>query len=249
MGESTKAFSALVLIAAAIAAILAWFTDQPDAATWAFRIGGPILALLALSLILNLHFRADLAHDYLGDRVGTYFNRDGFCFAFISTAVDGVAYMDAYFQSQRDQPCVGRLVLRPARQFLMGRTKIETITYEIECAPAAFGVARIAIPVPEKLQGKRQSFEVGASVNYPDGKGQRLRFRDGVFIRSNTNFGYSFGTALTVAGAATGSIVLLKPATVTVKLPVGVTEDIPDNIVPEINTLWKMGDLSPDHVK
>ena len=248
MGESTKAISALVLIVAAIAAALAWTVNQPDAATWAFRIGGPALALLTLGLILKLHFRDDLAHDYLRDRVGTYFNRDGFCFAFIATAVDGVAYMDVYFQSQYDQPCIGRIALRPVGQFLMSRAKMETIICEIECAPAALGVARIAIPVPEKLQGKRQSFEVGASVNYPDGKGQRLRFRDGVFIRSNTNFGTSFGTALTIAGAATGSIVLSKPATATVELPVGVTEEIPDNLEPEIKTLWKMGDPSLDHV-
>lgn len=248
MGESTKAISALVLIVAAIAAAIAWTADQPDGATWAFRIGGPTLALLAIGLILNLHFRADLAHDYLRDRAGTYFNRDGFCFAFVATAVDSVAYMDAYFQNQRDRPCVGRIALRPARGFLMGRAKIETITYEMECGPAAFGVARIAIPVPEKLQGKRQSFEIGASVKYPDGKGQRLRFRDGEFLRSNTNFGNSFGTALTVAGAATGSIVFSKPATATVELPVGVTEDISDTLVPEIKTLWKLGDPSLENV-
>jgi hypothetical protein len=151
MGESTKAICAVMLIVGAIASAIAWTADQPDAVTWSFRIGGPTLALLALGLILKLHFRADLAHDYLRDRAGTYFNRDGFCFAFVATAADGIAYMDAYFQNQRDKPCVGRIALRPARGFLMGRTKIETITYEIECAPAAFGYARIAIPIPEKL--------------------------------------------------------------------------------------------------
>ena len=248
MGESTKAICALVLSVGAIAAAIAWIADRPDAATWSIRIGAPTLALMAIALILKLHFRADLAYDYLRDHAGTYFNRDGFCFAIVATAVDGIAYMDAYFQNQRDKPCVGRIALRPARGFFMGRAKIETITYEIECAPAAFGFARMAIPIPEKLQGKRQSFEVGASVDYPEGKGQRLRFHDGVFLRANTKFGGSFGTALTVAGAATGSIVLSKPATATVDLPVGVTEDIPDNLIPEIKTLWQLGDLSLDDV-
>ena len=230
------------MIVGAAAAAIAWTADRPDAITWGLRIGGPAFAILALGLILKLHFRADLAHDYLRDRLRTYFNRDGFCFAFVATAVDGIAYMDAYFQNQRDKPCVGRIAMRPARGFFMNRAKIDAITYEIACAPAAFGFARLAIPIPEKLQGKRQSFEVGASVRYPDGKGQRLRYRDGVFLRANSNFGNAFATAITIAGATTGSIVLYKPATAPVHLPVGVAEEIPDTIEPRITTLWQLGD-------
>jgi hypothetical protein len=242
MGESVKAVCALVLVVASVAAAVAWSASQPDAIAWCFRIGGPILALLAVGLILKLHFRADLAPDYLRKQAGNYFNRGGFCFAFGATAVDGICYLDAYFQNQQDQACLGRIALRPARGFFLGRAKTETVTFEIDCEPAVFGVARIAIPLPQKLQGKRQSFEVGASVHYPRGKGRRLRFRDGIFLRTNSNFGDTFGTALTVAGAATGQIVLSKPATTTIDLPVGAVEDLPDDVKPEIKTLWKLGD-------
>jgi hypothetical protein len=248
MGESTKSVCALLMIVGVIAAALAWTADRPDATTWGFRIGGPVTALLALGLILKLHFRTDLEHDYLRPITGTYFNRDGFCFAFVVTAIDGIAFMDAYFQTQYDKPSLGRIALRPARGFFMTRAKIDAITFEIECPPAGFGVARIAIPIPEKLQGKRQSFEVGASVRYPDGKGRRIRFHDGVFLRSNTNFGNSFGTALMVAGAATGSIALSKPATATIVLPVGVTEDIPETLVSETKTLWQKGEPALENV-
>jgi hypothetical protein len=243
MGESIKAICVVVLMVAATLAAIAWFTGPPNPTTWGFRIGGPLLTILAIGLFLKLHFRADLAHDYLRDHVGAhYFNRDGFCFAFFATAADGIAYLDAYFQNQRDQPCVGRIALRPARGFFLTRAKIDTINYEIECAPAAFGFARLAIPIEEKLQGKRQAFEVGASVDYPNGKGQRLRFCDGLVIRANSNFGNSFYTALIVAGAATGTIVLTRPAKVTLDLPMGVAEQIPDNLAPEIKTLWRLGD-------
>ena len=248
MGESTKSVCALLMIAGIIAAALAWTADRPDATTWGFRIGGPVTAILALGLILKLHFRADLERDYLRPLTGTYFNRDGFCFAFVVTPIDGVAFMDAYFQTQHDKPSLGRIALRPARGFFMTRAKIDAITFEIECPPAGFGFARIAIPIPEKLQGNKQSFEVGASVQYPDGKGRRIRFHDGVFLRSNTNFGDSFGTALTVAGAATGSIILSKPASATIDLPVGVAEDIPDNLSPEIKILWPLGEPELDNV-
>jgi hypothetical protein len=242
MSVSIKAVCALVLFVASTLAVLMWLMDRPNATIWFFRVGAPIAALTALAVILKLHFRADLAVDYLRKHTGSYFNRDGFCFAFDTTYTNGVAYLEAYFQNQRDTPCLGRIALRPARGFWMGRAKIEMITFELDCAPAAFGVAKIAVPLPQKLQGKRQSFEVGASVQHPEGKGQTLRFHDGIFIRTNAKFGSGFTTALTIAGAAGGTLVLSQPATVQIELPSGVAEDVPDDIAPEIRTLWKLGD-------
>jgi hypothetical protein len=151
MGESVKAVCALVLIVASIAAAVAWLSD-PGAITWCFRIGGPILALAALGMILKLHRRADLAHDYLRQQAGNYFNRDGFCFALGATSEGGVCQLNAYFQSQHDQPCRGRIAIRPARGFLLGRAKVEVITFDVDCQPAAYGVASIAIPLLKKPQ-------------------------------------------------------------------------------------------------
>jgi hypothetical protein len=82
MGESIKVVCVLVLGVASIAAAVAWFDDQPNSVTWAIRIGGPILSLLAIAGFLRLHLRRDLAPDYLRRSAGNYFNRDGFCFAF-----------------------------------------------------------------------------------------------------------------------------------------------------------------------
>lgn len=248
MGESTKAVCGLLMIVGIIAAAMAWVDDRPGATTWAFRIGGIVLTLAALFAILKLHSRADLARDYLRETVGTYFNRDGFCFGVEAVADRGVAYMLAHFQNQRDVPSVGRIALRPARGFLLGREKIETITYEIECEPAAFGVARIPMPLPEKIQGKTQAFDVGASVSYPQGKGQRLRSFYGAFLRTNAKFSKGFTTAITVAGAAGGAIVMSKPATVKVELPRNVRERIPRQLIPEVKTLWTLGDPSLDRV-
>lgn len=242
MGESTKSVCAMICLISAAAGVTAWAIGFHGSMTWGFRIGAPVCSVLALCLLLRLHWRDDLAHDYLREISGSYFNRDGFCFTFMATAVDGIGYMNAFFQNQRDKPSVGRIALRPARGFFMTRSEIVTLTYEIECAPAAFGVARIAIPIPAALQGKRQAFEVGASVRYPEGRGRRVRFRDGTFLRGNTKFRSSFRTALTVAGAAAGSIVLSRPATITLVLPVGVAEDIPETLLPEIRTLWRSGD-------
>ncbi|QDU75236.1 hypothetical protein Pan97_22650 [Bremerella volcania] len=242
MRESIKAFLALLMIIGLIAAVFAWAHDRPDQTTWVFRIGGPISSALALGLLLRLHLRRDLEHDYLRSVLGTYFNRDGFCFGFIVRPINGVAYIEAYFQSQYDQPSVGRIALRPARGFFLTRANIDAITFEIECPASGFGFVRMAIPIPEELQGKRQSFEVGASVQYPNGKGRRIRFYDGIFLRSNSDFGDSFGTALALAGTATGMIVLSNPATTKVPLPRKVSDSLSESAVPQINVLWQQGE-------
>ena len=245
MGESTKAVCTLVMIIGVFAAVFGWSADRPTETEWGLRIGGPAAASMAIIIILALHFRADLAHDYLRPITGSYFNRDGFCFALVATAVDGIAYLDVYFQTQFDRPCQGRIAVRPARGFFLTRAKIDTITFDIDCPAAGFGFVRFAIPVPAKLQGKKQSFEVGASASHPEGKGKRLRFHDGVFLRTNSNFSKPFGTAALIAGAATASIPLValaQPVTTSVALPSGVAEEIPENLEPVLKILWKLGD-------
>jgi len=242
MGESTKAVCCLVLMVASIAAALAWvIPERPDSTAWAFRIGAPILGLFALGLLFFLHTRADVVPDYLREIAKTYYNRDGFAFLPLAWRKDGIAYMVAYFQNQRDKPCIGRIALRPAKGFL-SRAKIQLITFPIELEPAAFGIARVPMPIPRESQGKRQSFEIGAAVEHPEGKGELVRFHDGIFIRTNTVFSNTLGTTLTVIGAAGGMIVLSRPAKVKLELPSGVVSELPEGLRPEVTTLWKLGD-------
>jgi len=239
--EFLKVMCVLVIGAGAIAAGVAWMDDRPSQLTWMFRLGSPVVALVGLVGFLLIHFRRDKVPDYLYQFCGGFFDRGGFCFTFGARSEDGICFVDAYFQNRHERPCIGRLALRPARGFF-GHRPIEAITYEIHCGSAAFGVARMPVPIAAAMQGKRQTFEVGASVDYPQGKGRALRFRDGIVIRANSNFGNAFGTALTVVGALGGTLVLSKPATLSIDLPVGVAEDTPEDLKPEIQTLWKIGD-------
>jgi hypothetical protein len=242
MSESIKASFGAVVAIASIAAIAAWMMPADHEVKWGIRIGAPILAVVALVPILILQYRPDKVPDYLQERVAKYFNRDGFCFSFIATPLGGVAHLDAYFQNQYERPCIGRIGLRPAWGIFQKAANIEAVTYEIECGPGAFGFARVAIPVPAELQGKIVTFEVGASVNYPKGKGKRLRFSDGLFLRANANFGNNFATALTIAGAAAGAIVWTTPAKTRVLLPRGVAQEIAEDVSTETRTLWRLGD-------
>jgi len=254
MGESTKAVTALVMIIAGVVALFAWMHDRPDDMTWLCRVGGIGVAMLAATFLVWLQLRIDGETDYLRADFGTYFNRDGFCFAINTIAIDGVAYIEFHYQSQYTGNCVGQIALRPAfERDKGGRAKLDDITCRIECPNGAYGVARVPISIPLALQGRNQPFEVGASVRYPNGKWQRLRFHDGILLRSDTNFHDAFGTAMTIAGAATGSLILSRPATTTVKLPEGVNPTAPDSVGPVVTKIWELGDpqietrASPTH--
>lgn len=141
MGESIKALCSLFMIVAAIVAAVVWFDDQPNQTIWIVRVISPLVALSSLAALLKLHFRRNVAHDYLKNVTGAYFNRDGFC-----------------------------------------------------------------------------------------------------FLRTNSNFGNSFGTALTVAGALGGAIVLSSPVTVKIPLPTEAVDELPLNSAPSTNMIWKLGD-------
>jgi len=242
MRESVKSVLALVIVVAICVTVVVWWDASAGPLSLRLRFGAPVVGLIALGILLKIHFREDIEKDYLLDIAGDYFNSKGFCFTCHVVARHGQAYLETHFQNQYERPCIGKVALRPAKGFFLTRAKIEGIYCEIECGPAAFGVARIAIPVPAQYQGKRQSFEVGVSVSYPNGKGRRLRFQDGLAIRSNAKLVNGSGMVLALAGAAAGSIVISNPATVTVQLPSDVNEELAEDVTPEFETLWKLGD-------
>lgn len=239
--EFLKGVVVLTVVVAFLTAAIAWGVDRPDELTWWLRIGAPIVAIAAFGAFLQIHFQRDEVPDFLYQSHGGYFDRGGFCFAIGVHDVGGVCHVEVYFQNRYDRPCIGRIALRPKAGFF-GRQKIDTIALEIPCEPAAFGVVSMPIPVPLAVQGKRQTFEVGASVKYPQGRGKMLRFRDGIVIRTNSNFGDAFGTTLAVGALLGGNILIPQPATVELELPRGVLELPPRELQPEVKSIWRLGD-------
>ena len=239
--EFLKVGCVVLIAAGSITAALAWIADHPNEFTWTFRIVGPLVAVAGLIGFLLVHFRRDQTPDYLYRACGKYFDRGGLCFSFITSIVDEICFLNLFFQNRYDQPCGGRVLLRPAKG-LFGNRNVEAILFEIQCDAAAFGVTRLALPIPESIQGKRQAFEVGASVEYPNGRGRMVRFRDGIVIRDNTDFRKTFRTAATVLLATHGHLLLFKPAKFTMSLPLNVAESVPEVLVPETEIFWKLGD-------
>lgn len=250
MRESVKAVLLLLLIFSALAALFAWTDDRPDTTTWWLRIGSTAICLVSLCVLFWMQLRRNVFPDYLLDIAGEYFNRGDLCFAFDISTVEGAARLTMFYQNHRDAACRGQVALRPARGFFLGRADMETIVFQVECEPAALGFVSTSLPIPQQLQGKKQSFEVGASVRYPEGKGKLVLFRDGILLRNDSNFDNPVGTSLTVAGLAAGMIVFSSPAAAKLMLPIGVSETIDIGQDQERGTLWRPGDpdLAADQV-
>ena len=78
--------------------------------------------------------------------------------------------------------------------------------------------------------------------NTAPGKRRRLRFRDGIFLRANSEFGNAFATTAFVTGALCGKIIIISPATATLDLPSDVAEEVFESGRTEVETLWRLGD-------
>ena len=88
------------------------------------------------------------------------------------------------------------------------------------------------------------TFDVGANARYPDGRGQRLRYRDGERVgpaKFQPLNEWAFG-ALRVSAAAVGVITFHSAAQCTVELPADVQEVVPDDTPIEHTVMWQGGD-------
>jgi hypothetical protein len=238
MGESGKAVLALILIVGLFGTPFAWMADTVD---WPSRIGFPAAGLAAAAILAWAMMRKDKAPDLLRAKVGSYWERDGFCFAIQPAVTDRSARLDVYFQNRYERPCRARVILQPSQQFFLNRRPVGSFTVEFECDGGAFGVLSLPWGVPGPFQGREQRFDVAASVEYPDGRGSMLRYRDGMRVGKASPSPW-MGIAC-VAAAAGGLIVLPgKPAWWKGRLPAGVDETVPDDAPIICQTLWRPGD-------
>jgi len=237
MGQSAIAVVALVFIVFSIAAAVAWVVAE-----WHLfiEVGLTLGALASFSALVYSMTRRDMAPDFLRRVTRSYFERDGFTFAIVPQARDGVCYMRILFQNRFSEPCEAQVVLKPSRQFFMTRRPIDQVAVGIKCDGGAFGDASVPWGIPKQFQGKSQNTDIGASVRWPHGKGEMLRFRDGMPTRGPKLDAFQVTT--TVAGALGGMIVLHTPARCRIRLPANVAESVPDDSPIEFRTLWRPGD-------
>ena len=95
-----------------------------------------------------------------------------------------------------------------------------------------------------ELQGQTISLSVYAGVNYPQGQGKLLRYRDGIHVGA---VGMDFWReGLQIAGAMLGTLVLSTPAKIKMPLPAGIATSSNGIVAAETQTLWKLGDPIPE---
>lgn len=239
MNQSLKSVIAFLILVTLAAGVLGWTTrgiGGVEGSQFWMRVIGfgcpPLVALLAWA-----DFRKDKAPDLLREAVGSYFERDGFCFAFRVGDEAGRCVWTVWFQNRYERPCRARVSFRPAVKNLgVRRPSLEHIDFELECPGAAFGKVLIPYPVPASEQGYRRSFEVAAVVHYPDGRGALLRFRNGLRVAGRQKSGLD--TALMATAALAGHLHYHRAARFTAQLPSNVLTALPPEPAPTPLILW-----------
>jgi hypothetical protein len=237
MGESAKAVLALLFIVFCIAAAIAWADPNIH---FAIDVGLTLAALIPLLLLLYSLLRRDKAFDFLYHLVGNYFERDGFQFAVVPRIEASMCQIAILFQNRYSNRCEAQVFVKPSQEFFMTRRPIDHLSIGVVCDGGAFGAVLIPWGVPKQFQGKKQNLDIGASVRYPQGKGQMLRFRDGTPVKGPTLSAFQIAT--TVAAAAGGMIVAHSPARMAIQLPHNVADHLSDDSPISTVTLWRPGD-------
>jgi hypothetical protein len=242
--ELVKIACLVVFLILAAGGALKWLEKRPNQREEVLRHVLPAVSLIFLAPFLDNHRCRDRAPDSLQRIAPRYFNRNDFCLAFEPDVVGGMYCLLTYFQNQRERACQAEVALRPARGLFTRRPPIETVRVVIDCPGGAFGLVRLPIPLPAELQGRRQAFEVGATVRYPEGRGGKLRYRWGTFLRTGADFRNHYNRVLTIlAGLLTFSLIFtIRQAGVLVTLPTGVAEVLPSAWRPPVKILWEPGD-------
>ncbi len=218
---------------------MALCSGRPTPHVMAAQCLGWTLAAACFMLLLGLQLRRDLVPDYLSLCKKKFFERDGFCFGVSLDREDSLAMFTIMFQSRYLGPSLARIALRPAG------ARVASISPDIECGPAGFGVAKFPVAIPRRHQGKTVTFEIGVDANYPLGKGREVRFRNGRTIRHNSRFRSLTVVVEGFVHLLLGHLFIASPARIRLTLPADVAEDIPDGAVGESQVLWSMSQNEP----
>jgi hypothetical protein len=98
------------------------------------------------------------------------------------------------------------------------------------------------------LQGWKQHFDISASVHYPKGRGRMLRYRVGSRADYHTPLRGKVRAVIAIFSALMLHPHYHKAASMTLELPLDVTDELPAELRPEAQTFWSLGDQPLDVV-
>ncbi|MCK9461481.1 MAG: hypothetical protein M0R80_17765 [Proteobacteria bacterium] len=240
MSETKKVLLILPFMVAFVGGGIVWFGVEAadvSATTWVLRVVFSLTTIGTLTLLIWGMTRRDKAPDFLRRMFGAYFERNGLCFAIDPIVIEGVFAFKIWFQNKYDRRCTGRVLISPSRDFFLRKQIDHVLHVGVEVGPGALLSVIAPFAIPESAQGKSTTLSVSADVDYPEGKGKLIRFRDGM-----------------TTGAIRGKIDLIidaigpfvlqsyKPASLKLVLPKDVAAAVPDGCKPKVETLWQIGE-------
>jgi hypothetical protein len=239
--ELFASWAMAALLIGGIGAAIAWMPlDDSGTVLWSLRGGFTVLAVGGLIAYFFTFNPKDEVTDHLRQlSKGKHFDLDGFAFLPTVVARNGVAYVEVLFQNQRDCAAIGRVLMVPLGR-LFRDSGLKAVAFEVPCEPGVFGVARLPIPVPVAHQGEWEHWNVGAGIEFPNGKGGLLRFGHGLQVGrvdALSDGAQAMQLAATVASILVLSPSISVPAQTRHFMPEDVLAELPDGLEPEIEVL------------
>ncbi len=228
MHEKRNFSLVIVLIAAVLWAILAWFVLSPDAVLrGAQRVVSVVLIAVSASWLLYALKIEDKLPDHLKEVLGDiYYEADGLSFMPIIRATGERAELSLYYQNRYENPVEAVVHLRPPEDSFIIRPDMHDVHFAFKADGGDFGVIHQPIAVPEHLQGEVVNIQLAAASFYPRSHGARLRRRAGMPCGT---LQVDWGGSAFKSGVHEGSgeIELTNPVTLHLSMPAGVDSEIP----------------------
>lgn len=236
------------LIASVLYGAISWLSPVgADAAfAWSVRFGTLIVGGLSLSTLLYFAAKPDPVPDFIWRLRETPFGRGGVVFVFRLVEKEGACWLAIHYQNRFAMRAVAKVVVQPSQNFNMTRNEISAVFADIACGPAAYGIVEVPLGIPRQYQGKKQLFDVGASIDYPDGQGALLRRSVGAPISSveTPGLGNLLSSAVKVALSGSPPSSLGIPTRVKLQLPTGIRDTVEGLPEFEHREEWTLPDVS-----
>lgn len=163
----------------------------------------------------------DLLRNYTG---GIYYEQDGLCFMPVVRKRGEQAFIYVYFENRFDSQCNAIVHLRAPENTIQHRPDARDMHFAFVCPPGAVGVIHQPVAVHPRLQGQTVDVLMAAAVDYPQGRGAKVRSHRGMPCGTfEVDWGEKFRTGL---HELSGEIKLMSPVTLHLPIPSGVTNRI-----------------------
>ncbi|MDD5706863.1 MAG: hypothetical protein PHR35_13145 [Kiritimatiellae bacterium] len=245
MSESQRAILGFTIIICAFVAFFAWASDFVyPALTWSGRILAPVIAIWIIVSLVRDKLRKDEVPDFIRAQGINPFERDGFFFAIVPRTNNGTLTMQVLFQNGHERSSSVQLVCKPALGFWLQDLPLAQFTLDLACSPGGFGIAEVPMAVPKEYQGKEITYELGARVRYPMGRGKRLLHNTGIHVGKPV-FTTRSRAFLSVVGVF-GGFHMGRPASFRFVAPQAVATHLAQATPPRVEHKWKLGDETPN---